>query len=78
MGTVPTGWTAYNEAGHADIGSQWAGFISSENNYDYTVYTPLAAPADGNQYCYINMSNPNVTGGIYQDVGPLQPTPSMR
>jgi hypothetical protein len=33
----------------------------------------LAAPAAGNQYCYINMFNTSVTGGIYQDVGALQP-----
>ena len=64
--TVPTGWTAFNEAGAMDIGSQWAGGV------DYTVFSPLAAPAAGNQYCYINMFNPAVTGGIYQDVGPLQ------
>lgn len=63
---VPTGWTAFNEAGPTDIGSQNAGGI------DYTVYDPLASPADANQYCYINMFNPGVTGGIYQDVGALQ------
>jgi len=73
VGSVPAGWTAFNKAGAADIGSQWAGFISGENNYDYTVGSPLAAPADGNQYCYINMFNPpDLTGGIYQDVGALQ------
>jgi hypothetical protein len=65
--TVPTGWTAFNEGGPSDIGSQWAGGV------DYTVNTPLAAPAAGNQYCYINMFNSSVTGGIYQDVGALQP-----
>jgi len=64
--TVPTGWTAFNEGGNADIGSQNAGGI------DYTVYNPLAAPAAGNQYCYINMFDPATTGGIYQDTGPLQ------
>jgi hypothetical protein len=64
--TVPVGWTAFNEAGPADIGSQNAG------GTDYTIYDPLAAPAAGNQYCYINMSNSGVTGGIYQDVGALQ------
>jgi hypothetical protein len=66
VSTVPTGWTAFNEAGSSDIGSQWAG------GTDYTVYDPLATPAAGNQYCYINMFNPSVTGGIYQDVGALQ------
>ena len=66
ISTVPTRWTAFNEVGGADIGSQWAG------GTDYTVITPMAAPAAGNQYCYINMFNPSVTGGIYQDMGPLQ------
>ena len=65
--TVPHGWTAFNEGGSSDIGSQNAG------GTDYTIYDPLASPADGNQYCYINMFNSGVTGGIYQDVGPLQP-----
>jgi hypothetical protein len=67
VATVPTGWSAFNEGGPSDIGSQWAG------GSDYAVNTPLAAPAAGNQYCYINMFNPGVTGGIYQDVGALQP-----
>ena len=65
--SVPTGWTAFNEAGSSDIGSENSG------GTQYTVNNPLAAPADGNQYCYINMFNPSVTGGIYQDVGALQP-----
>jgi len=64
---VPAGWTAFNKADGDDIGSQAAGGV------DYTVYSPLAAPADGNQYCFINMFNPSVTGGIYQDMGSLQP-----
>ena len=65
--TVPAGWTAFNEAGARDIGSENAG------GTDYTVYDPLAAPADGNQFCYVNMFDTGVTGGIYQDVGPMQP-----
>lgn len=64
--TVPSGWTAFNEAGSADIGSQWAG------GTDYTVFSPLAPPASGNQFCYINMFNPSVAGGIYYDTGALQ------
>jgi hypothetical protein len=68
--TVPTGWMAFNEAGSSDIGSQNAG------GTDYTVYDPLASPANGSQYCYINMFNSSVTGGIYQDVGALQPNTS--
>ena len=65
--TVPSGWTTFNEAGSSDIGSQWAG------GTDYTTDTPLAAPANGNQYIYVNMFNPSITGGVYQDVGPMQP-----
>ncbi len=65
--TIPTGWAAYNEAGSSDIGSQNAG------GTDYTVNNPLAATADANQYLYINMFNPSVTGGIFQDIGLLQP-----
>jgi hypothetical protein len=65
---VPSFWTAFNEAGSADIGSEDA------NGSDYTVRNPLAAPAAGNQYCYVNMfSSPGVIGGIYQDTGALQP-----
>jgi hypothetical protein len=64
--TVPGKWTAFNRAGGADIGSQSAGGV------DYGVYNPLAAPAAGKQFCYVNMFNSSVTGGIYQDVGPLE------
>jgi alpha-L-rhamnosidase len=67
VATVPTGWTAFNEGGSTDIGSQNAGGV------DYTVSDPLAAPAEGRQYCFINMFDSGITGGIYQDVGPLQP-----
>jgi alpha-L-rhamnosidase len=67
VASVPTGWTAFNEGGPSDIGSQNAGGV------DYTINNPLAAPAEGNQFCYVNMFNPSVTGGIYQDVGALQP-----
>ena len=65
---VPTGWTAFNQRTAGDIGSQWAGGSSVEN----TTNTPLTAPADGNQYCYINMFTNGVAGGVYQDVGALQ------
>jgi hypothetical protein len=65
---VPSYWTAFNEGGSSDIGSQEAG------GTDYTVHNPMAPPADGNQYCYINMFNPpGLIGGIYQDTGALQP-----
>jgi alpha-L-rhamnosidase len=64
---VPTGWTAFNEGGATDIGSENSG------GGQYTTNNPLAPPADGNQYCYVNMFNPAATGGIYQDIGALQP-----
>jgi hypothetical protein len=64
---IPTGWTAFNQRQAGDIGSQNSG------GGDYSVFNPLAVPADGNQYCYINMFTPGLAGGIYQDVGPLQP-----
>ncbi|HUA67268.1 MAG TPA: immunoglobulin domain-containing protein, partial [Candidatus Saccharimonadales bacterium] len=64
---VPSNWTAYNQGAPTDFGSQWA------NGTDYTVYDPLAPPADANQYCYVNMFASGVTGGVYQDVGALKP-----
>jgi hypothetical protein len=64
---VPTSWTAFNQNAPGDFGSQNAG------GTDYTVFDPLAATAAGNQFCYINVFNGNPTGGIYQDMGPLQP-----
>jgi len=33
----------------------------------------MAAPAAGNQYCYVNMFNASTTGGIFQDIGAVQP-----
>jgi len=59
----PTGWTGFNIASGSDVGSEYPGAGS------YT--TPFAAPADGNQYSYINIFAGNPTGGIYQDVGLL-------
>lgn len=64
--SLPAGWTAFNEAGHGDFGSENAG------GSDYTVNNPLAAPADSNQFCYINMFNGASVGGLYQDMGPLK------
>lgn len=63
---VPTDWTAFNEAGSTDMGS------GHPNGVQYTSNNPLAAPADGNQYSYINIFSAGTTGGIYQDVGALQ------
>jgi len=63
----PTSWTSFNAGGSGDYGSQDAGGV------DYSVNNPLAAPADGNQYCYVNVFNGTPVGGIYQDMGALQP-----
>ena len=64
----PTDWTGFNagSGGSYDIG------LSGENGSDYTV-GPLAAPASGNSYLWINRFNGNGTqvAGIYQDVGSL-------
>ena len=65
----PTGWTGFNvgSGGNYDIG------LSGENGSDYTS-GPLAAPASGSSYLWINRFNGNGTqvAGIYQDVGLLQ------
>jgi hypothetical protein len=67
VGFVPTSWTAFNQASPGDIGSENSG------GSDYTVFDPLAAPADGNNYCYVNLyHNTNALTGVYQDVGALQ------
>lgn len=67
--SVPSGWFGYNQVGGADIGSQNpSGAMFTQNN-------PLGAPAQGNQFTYINIfaENPNSAGGIFQDVGSLLP-----
>jgi hypothetical protein len=65
----PTGWTGYNigSGGNWDIGVQSAG------GTDYTVFSPLATPAQGNNYLWLNRFNGNGTQitGVYQDVGSL-------
>jgi hypothetical protein len=67
LNAVPTGWTAFNEPASDRIGSENAGGV------DYTVFSPMAVPAAGNQFCWINMFSGNPAGGVYQDVGTLQP-----
>jgi hypothetical protein len=65
--SVPSGWTGFGATGSTDIGTEHA------NEIQYTMNNPLAAPADGNQYCYVNMFAANPAGGgIYRDCGPLQ------
>jgi hypothetical protein len=58
---VPSGWTGFN------LG--FSGAVSGNYNQN----TPLAAPADGNNYFAMNKFPGDVVGGIYQDVGNLQP-----
>jgi PEP-CTERM motif. len=67
--SVPTGWTQYNRVGGSDIGSQ------NPNNSQFPINNPLASPAQGNQFAYINTfdNNPGGISGIYQSVGALQP-----
>ena len=64
----PTDWTGFNvgSGGNWDIG------LSGENGSDFTA-GPLAAPASGNSYLWINRFNGNGTqvAGVYQDVGAL-------
>jgi hypothetical protein len=64
----PTDWTGFNvgSGGNYDIG------LSGENGADYTA-GPLAAPANGNSYLWINRFNGNGTqvAGVYQEVGSL-------
>ena len=58
-GGVPANWTIVN--------SDWAGVA----NNNYFPNTPLAAPADWNNYLGVNKVSGNAD--VYQDVGPLQP-----
>lgn len=67
--SVPTGWTAYNRVGGSDIGSQ------NPNGSQFSVNNPLAFPAEGNQFMYVNTfaDNPGGISGVYQTVGSLEP-----
>jgi hypothetical protein len=58
---VPSGWTGFN------LG------YSAASSGNYNQNNPLAPPADGNQYFAINKTGSDTIGGIYQDVGTLQP-----
>ena len=50
-----------------DVGSE------SPSAAEYSAINPLATPADGSQYLFVNMFDPTVTGGVYQDMGPMIP-----
>ncbi|HEX7654043.1 MAG TPA: hypothetical protein VF607_11085, partial [Verrucomicrobiae bacterium] len=64
-------------SGGKTIPVQWSDF--SNNNFsavdgaNFSVVNPLAPPADGNNFFAINEGPADPTGGIYQDVGALQP-----
>lgn len=67
--SVPTGWTSFFQVGGSDIGSQ------NPDSAKFPINNPLAAPADGNQFVYINTfgGNPNGRSGIYQPITDLMP-----
>lgn len=67
--SVPNGWLSYNQTGGADIGSQ------NPSGAMFSSINPLAAPAEGNQFVYINTfpENPDGISGIFQPITDLQP-----
>jgi hypothetical protein len=70
-GAAPTDWTQFNVG---SSGSYYVGLTyASGSASDFTV--PLTAPANGNNYLFVNRFNGNGTqvAGVYQDVGALQP-----
>ena len=50
-----------------DVGSEYP------SSGEYSAVNPLATPASGSQFLFVNMFDPNVTGGVYQDMGPMIP-----
>jgi hypothetical protein len=54
-----------------DFGSEFPGTA------EYSVRSPMAVPADGNQFLFLNMNGDaqhlGVLGGVYQDMGPMIP-----
>ncbi len=59
---VPVMWTPFNDNNYSTVA-----------NNGFSVLDPLAPPADGDYFFAINEGPGDPTGGIYQDVGPLQP-----
>lgn len=68
---APTDWTGFNVGGGGTLGSGYDYGITYANGTDFT--DPLAAPASGNNYLWVNRWNGNGTqvAGVYQDVGAL-------
>jgi hypothetical protein len=58
----PLSWTPFNNNNFSTVASN-----------SYSVVNPLASPAHGNWFYAINEGPGDPTGGLYQDVGPLQP-----
>ena len=59
--TIPQAWLDFNNRNFSTVA-----------NNSYSVVGPLAPPADGNNFFAINEGPSDPTGGIYQDLGPLQ------
>jgi hypothetical protein len=68
-GAAPTGWSQFNTGS----GGVYLVGLTYASGADFT--DPLTAPANGNNYLFVNRFNGNGTqvAGVYQDVGPLQP-----
>jgi len=68
-----TGWHRFIGTNTAVGGS--GGDIGSEvpTTAEYSVNNPMGAPANGNQFLFVNMFNSAVTGGVYQVMGPMIP-----
>lgn len=66
---TPTGWTSFQTDGGGvfDVG------VTHPGAAEYTVNTPFAAPAEGNNYLWLNRFNGSGTAGIFQDIGAIQP-----
>jgi hypothetical protein len=60
--SIPVQWSDFNNANYSGVG-----------NGGWTDHNPLDPTADSNNCFQINEGSGGPTGGIYQDVGPLQP-----
>lgn len=60
-------WHEFNREDGHNFGSE------NPSTGSYSVRSPLATPADGSQYLFLNVFDPAVTGGVYQDMGPMIP-----
>jgi hypothetical protein len=67
--SVPTGWTSFQTAGGGvfDVG------IERANPNQFTLNNPLGAPAEGNNFLWLNRFDGSGTAGIFQDIGAILP-----